>query len=77
MHRHAVGYMSPEQASGRAALVTVASDVYGLGAVLFATLTGRAPFVGDSVMETIDRVRNVAPEPPRRLNPAVPSDLER
>src|SRR5262249_10473269 len=69
-------YMSPEQASGRRGLVTTASPVSGLGAVLYAPLTGRAPFGGASVVETIDAVRNVPPEPPRRLNAAIPRALE-
>ncbi len=69
-------FMSPEQASGRRGAVTTASDVYGLGAVLYSLLTGRAPFGGDSVVETIDAVRHRAPEPPRQLNAALPRDLE-
>jgi serine/threonine-protein kinase len=69
-------YMSPEQASGRRGAVTTASDVYGLGAVLYALLTGKAPFGGDSAVETIDAVRDRPPEPPRQLNAAIPRDLE-
>jgi tetratricopeptide (TPR) repeat protein/tRNA A-37 threonylcarbamoyl transferase component Bud32 len=69
-------YMSPEQAAGQISAITTVSDVYGLGAILFAALTDRAPFVGDSLMMTLDRVRTHSPDPPSRLNARVPRDLE-
>jgi tetratricopeptide (TPR) repeat protein len=69
-------YMSPEQATGRRGGITTATDVHGLGALLYALLTAQAPFGGDSVVETIDAVRNSPPEPPRKLNATVPRDLE-
>jgi WD40 repeat protein len=70
------GYMSPEQAAGRRSTITVAADVYGLGAILYAMLTGGPPFRGDSVIETLHRVREKSPESPRAANPGVPRDLE-
>jgi tetratricopeptide (TPR) repeat protein len=69
-------YMSPEQAGGLKDALTTASDVYGLGAVLYALLTGRAPFSGGNLYETLDLVRSVPPEPPSRRNARVPRDLE-
>jgi hypothetical protein len=50
--------------------------VYGLGSVLYALLTGKAPFGGEGVVETLDAVRNTPPEPPTRTNARVPRDLE-
>src|SRR6516225_1468484 len=70
------GYMAPEQASGDPAAVTTATDVYGLGAILYALLTGRAPFEGRSFHETIVRLRTEPPEPPSRVNRNVPAPLE-
>jgi WD40 repeat protein/tRNA A-37 threonylcarbamoyl transferase component Bud32 len=69
-------YMSPEQALGRRGSITTATDVYGLGAILYALLTGKAPFGGDSLMETLDSVRSRPPQSPRKLNDQVPHDLE-
>jgi serine/threonine protein kinase len=68
--------MAPEQASGRGGMVTSATDVYGLGAILYALITGRAPFGADSPAETLAHVRNETPEPPSRRHPWLPRDLE-
>ena len=69
-------YMAPEQALGRNSQVTTASDVYGLGGILYAALTGRAPFEGDSVLETLHKVRVSGPEKPTTINKKIPRDLE-
>ena len=69
-------YMSPEQVEGKIRDLTTATDIFGLGGVLYAALTGRAPHSGSSVAETLDRVRNITPEAPSRVNSLVPRDLE-
>jgi tetratricopeptide (TPR) repeat protein/tRNA A-37 threonylcarbamoyl transferase component Bud32 len=69
-------YMSPEQARGQTREIGPLSDLYSLGAVLYDLLTGRPPFVGTSLLETLYQVRNQEPLPPSRLQPKVPRDLE-
>lgn len=69
-------YMSPEQAEGQPEHVTVATDVYGLGAILYALLTERGPFDGLPPLETLRQVVNNQPKPPRFFNQSVPDALE-
>ncbi len=69
-------YMPPEQAMGDHTQVDRRSDVYSLGALLYALLTGRPPFQADSTVGTLLQVIEKVPVPPRQLVPSVPVDLE-
>lgn len=67
-------YMSPEQASGEKT-ITHLSDIYSVGAVLYAMVTGRAPFKASSSAETCRLVRTQEPTPPHKINRAVSKGL--
>lgn len=70
------GFMAPEQTGGRNEEVGPAADVYGLGATLYALLTGRPPFSGPNPVEVAIRARTEPPTPPRSLRVDVPAELE-
>ena len=67
-------YMAPEVAAGGDA--TTASDVYGLGAILYAILTGKAPVEGTTPREVIDKILSADPSPPHDVNPSASRSLE-
>jgi serine/threonine protein kinase len=69
-------YMAPEQAAGLAKQAGPAADLYALGVILYECLTGRPPFREETYALTVHKVLTEEPAPPRRLEPAVPPDLE-
>jgi serine/threonine-protein kinase len=69
-------YMSPEQAGGATESLGPSTDVYGLGAILFALLTGEPPVQGGALEEVLERTRRGAIRSPRSLNPNLPRALE-
>ncbi len=69
-------YMPPEQATGDIAAIGPATDIYGLGAILYEMLTGRPPFHGVTTAATLEQLLNEEPLPPGRLRSHLPPDLE-
>ncbi|HYV37260.1 MAG TPA: serine/threonine-protein kinase [Gemmataceae bacterium] len=69
-------YMAPEQADGQANATGPATDVYSLGAILYELLTGRPPFKAATMMDTVLQLIKESAPPPRRLNKAVPLEME-
>ena len=61
-------YMSPEQAVGRTKDVTIASDIYGLGAILYELLAGEPPFRGDSAAAILKKVIEEEPIRPSKVD---------
>jgi eukaryotic-like serine/threonine-protein kinase len=69
-------YMAPEQTRPDAQALTTATDIWGLGIVLFETLTGTPPFRADSIANTLKLVEEGRVPRPRHLVPTIPRDLE-
>ena len=69
-------YMAPEQAAGQRGEISLATDVYSLGAILYAMLTGKPPFQAASPVDTVLMVLEQDPVPARVINPRADADLE-
>jgi serine/threonine protein kinase len=71
-----IAYLAPEHLAKADNLVCPAIDIYGLGAVLYRLLTGQPPFLGKTPSDTREQVLSQEPEPPSRIQDAVPRELD-
>lgn len=71
-----IQYMPVEQADGKVGEIDERSDVYSLGAIFYEALTGAPPFTGNSVSQIMFQITQTEPQPPGKLNPKVPRQLE-
>ncbi len=69
-------YMAPEQARGKLDEISNRTDVYSLGATLYALLAGKPPFAGGTMLETIRQVVRTDPEPLTQILHTIPQDLQ-
>jgi eukaryotic-like serine/threonine-protein kinase len=70
-----VGYMSPEQAEGRA--VDARSDIFSFGVLLYEMVTGQKPFAGDTPLRTFSSILKDTPRPAVEIAPECPAELSR
>jgi tRNA A-37 threonylcarbamoyl transferase component Bud32 len=70
-------FMAPEQAAGQTDAIGPGTDIFGLGAILYALLTGRPPFQGDTISEILQNAKQGKVTRPRQFNGRVPPALER
>jgi len=69
-------YLAPELVDGKSKSVSPACDIYAVGAVLYECLTGRPPFKGANVIDTLEQIRRQRPIPPRAFNLKISPDLD-
>jgi serine/threonine protein kinase/WD40 repeat protein len=69
-------YMAPEQALAQSDAISKLTDVYALGATLYAALCGHPPHQADNPLDTLRLIVDSDPVPPRQWNPGLPKDLE-
>ena len=69
-------FMSPERTQGTGGVVDGRSDLYGLGATMYALVTGRPPVEGTSLIDTVQKIRNVDPVKPKKYQLSIPEQFE-
>jgi len=71
-----VNYMSPERTRGISDEVDARSDIFSLGATMYALLAGKSPFAGSTLVETVTKLRTAEPIKPSNFQMSIPGPFE-